>query len=185
MKGSFHPFSYHKGRRRRVLLRDIDSTYRWNLGCDALVHTASIVTFSPDPSTVIPGFVAFVENALSAAKKEPSIKRFVLTSLSAAAATNRLNEPDDLDDSCWNEQSVAAARAPPPYTLDRALAVYSASKVASEKALWNFIRKHTPHFIANAVLPDVTLGTTLNLEKQGYGPSVGAMKWLWDGQDGW
>lgn len=47
---------------------------------------------SPDPEAVIPFVVAATMNALQAASKHASVKRFVLTSSSSAALLPPLNE---------------------------------------------------------------------------------------------
>lgn len=49
------------------------------------------MSFSPDPSAVIPQMVAAMENILSAAAQEESVKRFVLTSSSAAVLIAQAN----------------------------------------------------------------------------------------------
>lgn len=108
-----------------------------------------------------------------------------MTSSSSAAQQWHLNEVYDLTDDCWDEVSIKKAWEPPPYEMDRALYVYNASKAQSEQALWKFVREHKPNFVVNAVLPDFVCGLPVNSEKQGWGPSNGIAKRLWDGQDGW
>lgn len=39
---------------------------------------------------------------------------------------------------------------------------YAASKVAAEKAFWDFVKEKNPHFTANAVLPPMILGQPLH-----------------------
>ena len=62
---------------------------------------------------------------------------------------------------------------------------YNASKVESEKALWKFVEERKPHFVANSVLLEFTVGLPVSLENQGYPTSIGLMKLLWESQDGW
>jgi nucleoside-diphosphate-sugar epimerase len=44
----------------------------------------------------------------------------------------------------------------------RAFAVYSASKVEAEKALWKFVKEEKPGFVINTVLPDTAYGKILD-----------------------
>lgn len=40
-------------------------------------------------------------------------------------------------------------------------AVYAASKVAGEKALWDFVKEQRPKFVVNTILPNFNVGTIL------------------------
>lgn len=42
-----------------------------------------------------------------------------------------------------------------------------------------------PHFVANAVLPSMVIGSPINVEKLGFTSSLMFHKWFVDGQDGW
>ena len=55
-----------------------------------------------------------------------------------------------MDQDSWNEEAVKRAWAPPPYTPDRAGAVYAASKTQAEQELWKFVKEFEPGFIVNA-----------------------------------
>ena len=72
-----------------------------------------------------------------------------------------------VDQSSWNEFDVQAAWAPPPHEVSRASAVYSASKVAGEKAAWKFMEENKPSFVLNTVLPSVNLGPLLSTKQPG------------------
>lgn len=52
---------------------------------DVIIHVASDTTFDDDPEKVIDGVVHGIQAFLGAANNEKSVKRFVLTSSSAAA----------------------------------------------------------------------------------------------------
>lgn len=56
-------------------------------GCDGVAHVAGDLSFKPDPNQVITPMVEGVKNILQSVTKEPSIKRFVITSSSIAALT--------------------------------------------------------------------------------------------------
>jgi nucleoside-diphosphate-sugar epimerase len=61
---------------------------------------ASDTSLSPDPNIVVPRVVNSATNALKAAAKEPSVKRFILTSSSIAAVlSTRNNEGVVVDES--------------------------------------------------------------------------------------
>lgn len=102
-----------------------------------------------------------VNNILKSAANEPSIKRFVYTSSSVAAATPKINVKETIDSNTWNEEAVKQAWASPPYNDDRKIAVYSASKTQGEQALWKFVKEQKPSFVANAVLPNANFGKIL------------------------
>jgi len=148
-----------------------------------VVHVASDLSFSPDPNIVVKNAISFTMGALHSATKEPSVKRFVLTSSSSAACPLKFNEPYDLTPESWATASIEAAWAPPPYEQDRMLSVYAASKAQAEQAMWQFVKDHKPHFVANSVLPDFICGLPISLEKQGYGPSNGLLQALWNKND--
>ncbi|KAF2209523.1 hypothetical protein CERZMDRAFT_70011 [Cercospora zeae-maydis SCOH1-5] len=130
-------------------------------GVHAVIHVASDTTFGYDPNDVIPPTRAGVVSILKSAAKEPSVKRFVLTSSSTAALLPKLNEEFTVTKDDWNQETLDIAWAPPPYTSERAFPVYGASKVEGEKALWQFMKEQKPHFVANAVLPNFNMGTIL------------------------
>lgn len=119
------------------------------------------MTFAPDPNKVVPGVVAAAMGAASAAAKQASVKRFVYTSSSAAITNAKPNVEHSISVSQWNDEAVADAWAPPPYTPDRGVSVYAASKVQAEQALWKFAAEQTPAFALNVILPNFNLGLIL------------------------
>lgn len=150
-------------------------------GCAGLAATASDVSFSPDPNVVIPPSVELLKIALEAAAATPSIKRFVLTSSSAATWSGNSDTTFDLTSDSWNTAQVEAAWAPPPYEPSRAVPVYCASKTQQEQEGWKFVKERKPGFVFNAVLPDFVIGKILSVENQGYPSSLSIFKALWDG----
>ncbi|KAL9017933.1 MAG: hypothetical protein Q9185_004745 [Variospora sp. 1 TL-2023] len=136
-------------------------------GVSGVAHVASDVSFSPDPNQVIPGVIASALNVASAAAKQASVKRFVYTSSSIALAGAKPDVKYHVDASQWNEEAVAAVRAPPPYPPDRGLTVYAASKVQAEQALWKYAEQQQkppppPPFVLNTVCPNFNFGTVLS-----------------------
>ncbi|RKK57111.1 hypothetical protein BFJ69_g17579 [Fusarium oxysporum] len=151
-----------------------------------VAHSASIMSFSADPNTVIPQATAFAQNALKSAYKEHSVKRFVLTSSSSAAYVAMPGVPGtEITEDSWNELAVKAAWAPPPYTPDRGGIVYAASKTEAEKAVWKYHQQHRatrPDLVVNAVLPNFNFGKSLDPVNQQFPSSSGLPVALWQGQ---
>lgn len=150
------------------------------VGCDGMIHVASVVGFEADPHNIITPSLAFINNALAAAEKEQSIKRLVFTSSSAAVSQKKINEVYNLTDKMWADWAVEVAWAPPPYTMERALANYYASKVLAEQILWKYVEEKKPHFAVSSVLPDFIIGLGVDVEKQGYASSMGVFKQMFD-----
>lgn len=130
-------------------------------GCAAVIHVASDTTFDPDPNKVIKPTVDGVLSILKSAAKTSSVKRFVLTSSSTAALLPKWNKEFTVSVDDWDQEAVDIATAPPPYTEERAFAVYAASKTEGERALWKFMKDEKPGFTANAVLPNFNMGRIL------------------------
>ena len=101
------------------------------------------MAFDPDPNNVIPAAISGAINALKAAYSEKSVQRFVFTSSSAAAVISAPNKVGTIvTEQTWNETMVQQAWADPPYTRERAGAVYSASKTEAERAVWKYHNEH-------------------------------------------
>jgi nucleoside-diphosphate-sugar epimerase len=130
---------------------------------------------------VIPAALGLTKAALEASAKTPSLKRFVQTSSSSAAAFGRVNETYDLTPETWNDSAVAESEKPGPYGAERAVSNYAASKTLQEKSLWKYMEEKKPNFVANAVLPDFNVGKIINVEKQGYPSSAGLIKAAFEG----
>ncbi|KAF5573254.1 aldehyde reductase [Fusarium pseudocircinatum] len=141
-------------------------------GVSAVVHTASVVTFEANPHNVIPTAIDGAVNALKAAYKEASVKRFVFTSSSTAAVGASLDQPGVLvTEDTWNQDAIAEAWAEPPYGPDRIWAVYAASKAQAEQEVWRFHcenRHQRPDFVVNSVLPAFNFGPVLDPTNQGF-----------------
>ncbi|KAK5128979.1 hypothetical protein LTR85_000312 [Meristemomyces frigidus] len=150
-------------------------------GCAGVIHVASNLSFTPDPNVVVNDAIALTMSALESTTKEPSVKRFVLTSSASAANQLKFNEPYDLTPESYNTTSVEEAWKPPPYEQHRSFHTYNASKVQSEQAMWKYMQEHNPHFVANSVLPDFVTGAPVKFEKQGHMSSGMLLYSLWTG----
>lgn len=84
---------------------------------------------------MVPPSVAGTLSILKAAAKEPSVKRVVVTSSSAAGGLHRKDGPmQHWDANTWNTESTATKDETNPQTL------YVVSKIEAEHAAWNFIK---------------------------------------------
>ncbi|KZL85222.1 nad dependent epimerase dehydratase [Colletotrichum incanum] len=181
---------YGKGRFELLAIPDISVEGAYDEvvnGTSAFIHVAAVVGLNPDPNQVIPIAVSGSLNALKAAYSEPGVKRFVLTSSSSAALPSNseaYKQPHVITRDSWSEDGIELAWAPPPYTLERAMAVYSVSKTESEQAVWKYHKEHRhtrPDLVVNSVLPNVNFGKCLDVVNQGYPSSAGLISALWQG----
>ncbi|KAK7538897.1 hypothetical protein IWX49DRAFT_565571 [Phyllosticta citricarpa] len=144
------------------------------LGVSGVAHVASVVSFDLDPEKVIPPVVAGTLNAAKAAAKEPSVKRFVLTSSAVAATFPNSEKENVIDEKSWNEWSVnESKRKTDEDSGERRYTVYAASKTLGEQELWKWYRETKPNFVVNTVLPYANLGLCLDPKNQGT-PSTAA-----------
>ncbi|KAL6808452.1 putative NAD dependent epimerase/dehydratase [Trichoderma sp. SZMC 28015] len=148
-------------------------------GVQIIQHVASVMSFSPDPNTVIPQTVKGVTSLLEAAIKEPSVKEFVYTSSLVASTAPALGNNTNVTRDSWNDMAVELAWAPPPYEPSRGPVVYMASKTIAEKAAWDFVKDKKPHFTLNVVAPSGIIGEPLNKFNTDKGSSW--LKYLYDG----
>ncbi|KAK7419023.1 hypothetical protein QQX98_003525 [Neonectria punicea] len=155
-------------------------------GVSIVAHTASIMSLNPDPNKVIPDAIAFAVNALKAAYGEAGVKRFVFTSSSAATVSSARDKPGvTVTEETWNENAVKESWAEPPYGVERAGAVYAASKTQAEQEVWKFHkanREKRPDLVVNTVLPNFNFGKALDPVNQGYPSSSGLPVALYKGE---
>ncbi|KAH8903574.1 NAD(P)-binding protein [Coniochaeta sp. PMI_546] len=149
-------------------------------GVSAIAHVASIVTFDPDPTKVIPQTVRGAVSILEAALREPSVREFVYTSSIVAATIPMPGNKTHVDRDTWNETAVQLAWSPPPYDASRGSIVYMASKTEAEKAVWKFVEEKQPHFTVNSVCPSSIMGEPLH--KSHIESSASWLKLLYDGK---
>lgn len=94
------------------------------------------------------------------------MRRFVYCSSSLAVCWPMPNVKFDITDKTYNESAVQLAWAPPPYTPERSGAVYGASKVQGEQALYKYAAENNLPFVVNSVVPNANLGPLLAPDKQ-------------------
>lgn len=162
-QGVFAPFA-DKGDIELVHVPDLGVKDAFNeaiRGVSAIVHVASILSFSDQPQQVITPVVDSVKSILEAAHNEPSVQSVVYTSSIAAAVSLTPGVTAHAGPDSWNEKAVKIAWSPPPHPPDFRHEVYQASKVEAEKALWAFAHEVKPHFTVNVVSPATVLGRGL------------------------
>ncbi|CAG9983179.1 unnamed protein product [Clonostachys byssicola] len=164
------------------------------IGAAGFIHVANDMTGSTDPKIAIPKAVDGAINALKASAKEPNMKRFVYTSSSFAAALPRPNEKFTVKADTFYEEAVKGAWGPSPHRHT----VYSASKIAAERAISAWVGNNKPSIVVNfgtlspdavtddlltwhPVLPNANIGPVISPSNQGYPTSAGWVKTLWDG----
>ncbi|KAK1703504.1 NAD dependent epimerase/dehydratase [Colletotrichum lupini] len=154
-------------------------------GVSAVIHAASPVSFSPNPESVIPRSITVALNALKAANKAASVKRFIFTSSSVAAA---LPQPEkkgiEVNSDSWNTESVEIAWREAPYHPQRAWHIYAASKVEAEMAVWKFYHENIRRrydLIVSSVLPGTNFGRALDAANQGHSSTSSFIESLWNG----
>ncbi|KAE8822905.1 hypothetical protein PTNB85_08911 [Pyrenophora teres f. teres] len=180
---------YGKGTLEMVQVKDMEREGCFDAavrGCSGVIHVASVTAFSTDPHKIINPSITFVQNILAAAEKEPSVSRFVLTSSSAAASQDRVNEAYDLTPDMWANWAIEEAWASTPHTEQKARANYYASKALSEQRMWKYVEERNPRFVVNSVLPDFVIGLAVKPEQQGFASSMALFKQMFENSgDAW
>ena len=124
-------------------------------GVQAIIHTASDVSFSDIPDEVIVPVLKAYRTILEAAHAQKQIRRFVFTSSSVAVGPmNRGSGPiQRLDVNSWNDEAVEQSKTAP-----NGHNAYAASKVLSERAVWDFVKTNKPSFVATSINPSGNFG---------------------------
>lgn len=141
------------------------------LGVSGIAHVASVRDMHVTPDELIRTTVAGTLSCLQAAAKEPSVKRFVLTSSSAAVRSlQAYRGTDTVSADEYDEQTLALSKNIPDTLppMHKFMIGYFASKVAAEQAFWEWVKNNKPHFSVNAVLPCTIYGSPLSVTHQGY-----------------
>ncbi|WQF84480.1 Putative NAD-dependent epimerase/dehydratase, NAD(P)-binding domain superfamily [Colletotrichum destructivum] len=159
-------------------------------GVSAFIHVASVVNFDPDPEKVIPIAVESAAIAIKAAYREPSVKRFVLTSSSSTTLPAdpqtflNMNGAVITEDS-WSPDAKELAWTPGPWGPEHGGPVYIASKVEQEQTVWKYHKENQakrPDLVVNAILPNLNLGKSLDPVNQGHPSTSGFILPLLEGK---
>ncbi|KAJ0384176.1 hypothetical protein COL922a_008939 [Colletotrichum nupharicola] len=121
-------------------------------GADGAIHTIAITNMNPDPNAVVPPNVDATLSIARSAASTPSLKHFVYTSSSGAAAMPTPNVPYEVNADTYNEQAVAIAYSGKgPGGLAGGYIAYSAAKTKAEQALWKWYSEAKPGFTLNSI----------------------------------
>ncbi|KAL6693360.1 hypothetical protein J3F84DRAFT_380625 [Trichoderma pleuroticola] len=163
---------------RWVMCKPADSCQ--HLGAAVVVYVSTPTIFGPDPTQVVDPVVKGTINTLKAAA-QAKVQRYVYLSSSKAVEAAVYNVPHKISVGTYNHEDLRKAREEPTVpTVERAMAVYGASRAAAELAFWSWVKENNPPFVANCVVPDGNFGRVLDAE-QPNGTSVGMLKRVLDG----
>nr|CAB3483477.1 unnamed protein product [Digitaria exilis] len=143
------------------------------MACEGVFHTASpVVTKSDSKEEMLNSAINGTLNVLRSCKKNPSLKRVVLTS---SSSTVRIKDESDLppnvllDETSWSSIEYCES-----------LQIwYAVAKILAEKAAWEFAKEHMIDLVT--VLPTFVIGPNLSPE---LGPTASDVLGLFKGETG-
>lgn len=141
-----------------------------------VVYVSTPVIFGTDTTKVVDPLVRGTINTLKAAA-EAGIKRYVYLSSSKAVESCVYNVPHKISVDTFNREAIrlASEEEPAEFSLERAVAVFGASRATSELAFWSWVKENNPPFVANCVVPDGNFGRVLGADRTNI-TSVGMLK---------
>ncbi|KAH7071869.1 NAD-P-binding protein [Paraphoma chrysanthemicola] len=163
---------YGKGRFNLIEVKDFEGPYEDAVKGVSGVALVSFVPSNGDPNEAITRYINGLLGALKAAAREPTVKRFVLTSSAMATPPLDTESERSLTSDDWNDEVVKQAWIP-PFTAEKAFTVYGASKVQGEQALFTFVKEEEPHFQASTIVTPFVLGKRISHKHQGHPSSIG------------
>lgn len=128
-----------------------------NLGTSGIIHVALGDDASGEPEPFIQNTINGALSLLRTAESNSQIKRVVYTSSSMGAIPWTVDKEVTFGTDSYNEDYVKKAYEE-PFTQDKSMFVYAASKALTEKAIFKYLEEEKPHFVYNAVLPSVNFG---------------------------
>ena len=157
--------------RLEIIRLDLEQDAGWAKalsGVDALLHTASPVTFEipKNPEEIIRPAVDGTLRALKAAKAAGVTRVILTSSVSAIVAGHKPAEKTHFDEEDWSDLS---SKKP---------SIYDRSKTLSERAAWEYAAKEG--LALTSINPGLVLGTPLDAE---YGASLGFVERVMRGKD--
>ncbi|KAI0410000.1 NAD(P)-binding protein [Xylaria palmicola] len=153
-----------------VAVPDIKATGAFNeavQGVQAVAHLATPVVFDSGDveyivGTAVQGSLSILESSLKAAEKDGGLESFVFMSSTSAVRMN-INAPGPVvfTEADWNTSAEAEVREAGDSAFGHV--IYAASKVASERAFWDWVKEKKPPFEATALCPCWVAGPPLFL----------------------
>ncbi|GAA5838677.1 hypothetical protein JCM11251_003260 [Rhodosporidiobolus azoricus] len=139
-------------------------------GVSGVAHVSAVAGTFPSSAEEASRIVTNMTlSCLRSAAREPSVKRFVLTSSVTAACRPLPNLVREVGQETWNDKAKDLAKEEGP---GQAFFAYMASKAEGEKAAWAYAKEEQPSFELFTCLPDMNVGALLEPKVQG---SSGAM----------
>lgn len=117
---------------------------------------------------------------LEAAKREATLKSFVLTSSAWAAYTPDATRKFQLAEWTWNDEAVQVARSDAP-PEQKGLMPFMALKTRLEQTFWDWVKEAKPAFNFNTILLDTVIGECLDPKNQGLPSTAGFVHYAWTG----
>ncbi|KAH8727211.1 putative NAD dependent epimerase/dehydratase [Phaeosphaeriaceae sp. PMI808] len=130
-------------------------------GVTSITHLASPVSFGfKDPAPILYAAINGTKTILNSALNHagPQLKT-VVTMSSIASVKNQHPPPYTFTEKDWNDYAEKICEQKGTETPGPI--IYSASKVAGEKAFWEFQRERKPHFTMTAINPVFVIGPPL------------------------
>lgn len=184
---SLYSKRYGPGRFELAQVSDITAPGAWDSavqGVSGIVDAAGAQSFVvPDIDRAIKSETSIHTGLLEAAKKEPSVKSFVLTSSAWAVWTPDASKKIKLTESTWNEEGVKLAYDTEVPPREKLLAPLMAVKTRMEQGIWAWIEKEKPTFRFNTILPDTVIGECLDPANQGIPSTAGMVLSIWEGSN--
>ncbi|XP_020255226.1 tetraketide alpha-pyrone reductase 1-like [Asparagus officinalis] len=121
------------------------------MGCEGVFHLASVVLIpKSDPKAeVLDPAVRGTLNVLQSCKKNPFLKKVVLTSSISAVARPSVYPKEPLDETSWSCAELC----------EKLKAWYPLSKVLAEQAAWKFAKENNINLVT--VIPSFIIGSSL------------------------
>ncbi|KAF1923803.1 aldehyde reductase [Didymella exigua CBS 183.55] len=148
-------------------------------GASGFIHVAHDMSGAGDPCIAIPQSVNMALSALKTAAAA-GLTRFVYTSSSFAVTQPKPNVAFSVCESTFNQEAVDAVAA--KGAAAGGATVYSASKVAVERAMSAWKTESGASIVVNCVNPNGNLGPVLQPQHQGYPTTASWVKSLFAGE---
>jgi nucleoside-diphosphate-sugar epimerase len=121
-------------------------------------------------------------SALEAAKKQHTVKAFVLTSSAWAAWTPKAGKKVTLTENSWNREAIETAASTTLTPQEKGWSGFMAVKTRVEQEAWAWVDKEAPAYTFNTLLIDTVIGPCLAPKDQGIPSTAGFLKGLFYGQ---
>ncbi|KAK0629522.1 hypothetical protein B0T17DRAFT_506064 [Bombardia bombarda] len=165
-----------------VEVPDYSAPNAWDVslrGVSGVAHVVCAVDVQArDPEKAAAAELPWQISLLEAARREPSIKAFVLTSSSWAAWTPNAARKVTMTESSWNDEAIALAKDASVDQSSKGMAGFMALKTLVERGLWEWVRREKPRYTFNTLLFSTVMGECLDPQNQGIPSTAGMVHWI-------